>query len=716
MSIRRLLLLFLFAFSAHAIEIPRLTGPVVVDGALDDAVWTSVPAVSTWYETEPGDNVTPKVRTEGRLAVDGRYLYAAFRFFEDDPAAIRAPFSARDEVAPESDYGGLIVDGAGDGRSAQVFYANPRGVQFDAVFNDATNEQTATPDFFWDAATRIDGQGWTLELRIPFTSLRYSAASPRWRVMLVRNWSRDRRYRIFSAPIPRGSNCMVCHADVVTGLALPPAPPHVTAVPYVSARSGSANARSFDGGADVKYTPTANTAVDLTLRPDFSQVESDALAVTANERFALAYPEKRPFFLEGIQLFDTALPLIATRTITAPDWGARVTHTNDRGGATLLVTADRGGGSVILPRANSSDVATQDFRSYDAIARGKQSWGAFTAGGVATVRAVSGGGSNVVFGPDLQWRGAHDLVTAEWVASRSDTPDRPDLAEEWDGRRLRSHAASLTWQHTTPTWDWVTTETEMGRDFRADLGYIPQVDFRETYNNIGYTIHPRNFFNNIRFYLTSDYEAETDGRLLYAVHTVGADWQGRWASTFRTRLARGRILAGDHAINRDQFLFIAEASPGKRVTKVGFEGTVGQQIDFTNARRGSGAYIHFYGTLQPAARLELSADNNLQFIDRAGGRVFTAQSERLRLTYAFSVASSLRLVVQNLRTQRDPLAYTDAVTSRSGSLGTSILYQYRLNYATALYAGAGDGREVEGLDGRFTAARRTVFVKVSVAR
>src|SRR5205823_2020407 len=124
-----------------------------------------------------------------------------------------------------------------------------------------------------------------------------------------------------------------------------------------------------DAGVDLKWTPTANQAVDFTFNPDFSQVEADVAQITVNQRFAVFFPEKRPFFLEGFDLFDTPLQVAYTRTITDPAYGARTTGRLGKSAYTLLVTEDKGGGLTIIPGALGSAFAPQDFKSIDAIGR-----------------------------------------------------------------------------------------------------------------------------------------------------------------------------------------------------------------------------------------------------------------------------------------------------------------------------------------------------------
>src|SRR5262249_34911140 len=140
---------------------------------------------------------------------------------------------------------------------------------------------------------------------------------------------------------------------------------HLVVAPYVSTTSDAHPSGDLGtplvndpvrgrGGLDAKYLPNADNAIDLTVRPDFSQVEADTAQISANERFALFFPEKRPFFLEGVDLFSTPIQAVYTRTITSPDWGVRLTGKDAGVRYTVLVADDKGGGSVVVPGPRDS--------------------------------------------------------------------------------------------------------------------------------------------------------------------------------------------------------------------------------------------------------------------------------------------------------------------------------------------------------------------------
>jgi len=271
-------------YRGEPVEITRLSAPVRIDGELNDEAWKDAKPVDRWYEFNPGDNVDPAVRSIGYLAFDDRFFYAAFEFFDPHPSAIRAPYADRDRLnANAMDYGGLFMDTRGDGRSAVVMMVTPSGVQYDSVVDEATGNEDESPDFFWDSAAKLTSAGWTLEIRIPFSSLRYTDMQPpAWGILLFRNYPRNFRYQLASVRVPRGSNCTVCLLGPLLGVRDLPSGAHLVVAPYVSTTSiarptegpgsplAGGGARP-DAGIDAKWTPNADTALDFAVNPDFSQ-------------------------------------------------------------------------------------------------------------------------------------------------------------------------------------------------------------------------------------------------------------------------------------------------------------------------------------------------------------------------------------------------------------------------------------------------------------
>jgi Domain of unknown function (DUF5916) len=722
------------ALAGDPITIRRAPGPIVVDGDLSDEGWRGATRIDRWYETQPGDNTPPRVGNVGYLTYDDRSFYAAFEFEDPNPSAMRAPYSDRDNIGNgQNDYAGVLLDPRNTGSTGVFFVVSPHNVQYDSITDDSSGENSS-PDFFWDSATRVTAHGWTLEMRIPFSSLRYRNIDPQtWRIFLYRNYPRDRHYQFFSARIPRDSNCMVCRANVLNGLEHLPGGGHIVVAPYLSASdlalpSGDLGTPlvgapvEAHGGLDVKYLPDADNAIDLTIKPDFSQVESDTAQIATNQRFALFFPEKRPFFLEGVDLLATPIQAVYTRTITAPDGGARVTGKEAGIRYTVLVADDAGGGSAVIPGPTSSSLASIDFGSTVLVARAKRDIGLSFFGVLATDRENrDGNGHNRVVGPDFQWRPAGtDVVAGEWLVSQSKTPDRPDLAAGWTGQSLDGHAGVVQWTHNTTRLDWFGLYRDVSSGFRADVGFVPQVGYREAYGQTGWTFRPTGFLSRLRASVQVDRQIDNTGTLVSSdvQPTVGMDTALNGFMQFRYIQDQIRTPGGV-VVGRKQFGYTLQFGPSRQVPQVAINGTLGQDIDFDNSRPGRGPTINFSATLDPTEHVELALIENVQWLsvnDPAGQsrRLFTARVSRIRGTYTFTARTFVRVIGQYVSTDSDPSLYLHAVTAHVGTFNGSALLAYKVNWQSVIYVGYGDDRELSD-QRRLLPSDRQVFVKVSYA-
>ncbi|HXG59285.1 MAG TPA: DUF5916 domain-containing protein, partial [Thermoanaerobaculia bacterium] len=541
----------------------------------------------------------------------------------------------------------------------------------------------------------------------------------------------DRRYQIFSAKLPRGQNCFVCNFEKTSVLENLPSGGHLVAAPYTTMRqfgereSGLGTPIRYGDaggeiGADLKWTPNADTAIDATVNPDFSQIESDVAAISTNERFALFYPERRPFFLEGVELFNTPIPAVYTRTITSPRWGLRSTGKAGNSVYTLLVAQDRGGGSVVIPSTYGSDFAPQDFSSIAAIGRIRRDYGQSFVSFLGTTREVSGGGHNRVFGPDVQVKNEHHTLTGQFLVSDTKTPNRPGDATGWDGRSMRGTAAWVYYTYSGKKWDYLVDGRSFSDDFRADNGFVPQVGHRVNYSELGRTFYPeKSFFSRVRTFAQAEYDSTQEGKQLYKLLSIGAGADGRYRSFSQLRYAWETIRDRENVFTRRQLRYNFSVAVSKVVSNVYLNGSVGEDIDFFGARLGEGANVNFGGTLRPTSHLAIDLTNSLRWLSvpNAAGdddRLFTSQVERLRATYTFNNRMFIRTIVQNQRTNRDRSLYGAPVAQHSGNLASQLLFGYKLNWQTLLYVGAGDLREVDA-EGDMHPSSREVFLKVSYA-
>jgi hypothetical protein len=279
-----------------------------IDGRDDDAAWRESPAIDAFRQFDPVEDAEPSMRTEARVVYDDACLYVFVRAFDPRPDSIIALLSRRD-VRTASDQIKVMIDSYHDRRTGFEFAVNPAGVKRDYYAYDDGQEDVSW-DAVWDVATRIDSLGWSAEFRIPLSQLRYPpAASHTFGVMIIRELAR-RNERVSWPLLSRSRNALVSQFGDVGGLAGLGSPKRLEVAPYLLVRNtGAVRAddirRSQQGtmGADLKYGLTSNLTLDGTINPDFGQVEADPaqLNLTAFETF---FEERRPFFLEGMSIFQ----------------------------------------------------------------------------------------------------------------------------------------------------------------------------------------------------------------------------------------------------------------------------------------------------------------------------------------------------------------------------------------------------------------------------
>jgi hypothetical protein len=733
---RKLILLAVLAFGVHGqeMQLPRASGPITLDGDLSDPGWQNALVLDKFYEYFKTENGEPSVKTIVHVAYDDKYFYVGIDCRDPEPSKIRAPLGERDQVFGDQDNVAVMIDARGEGKVSLELRVNPSNVQGDALNNDATGAEDFSPDYFYDTATKITPQGWIAEYRIPLSTLRYKESDPKtFGFNVLRTWPRTFRESVTLVPFPRNSNCFVCHQIKLTGISGLPSSQHLVAAPYVTSQrlsepSGALGTpldhHSLDNnaGIDVKWGPTSDTVLDATINPDFSQIEADVAQITTNQRFAVFFPEKRPFFLEGFDLFDTPIQAVYTRTITSPRWGMRATGKNGSTEWTTLIADDRGGGLLIVPGSLGSDFAPQDFHSYAGIARVRHELGKNAVGALVTTREYDGNAHNRVIGPDFEWRPTDkDQVTGQYLFSSTKNPLRPDLSGAFDGSSANSHAARVRWNHNTREHDWFAIYQDFGDGFRADNGFVPQVGFHDAQGGGGLNWYPKNsFFTSKRFYANGEYTTDTSSNLIFQDANAGVSFTGAHYSQGNIELhpkQKVRTGAGDLLSQTYAFWFV-RMNPSKRWAQLQFQGNAGEAIDFANSRPGRGWDAQLVSAWKPTDHVTLTLVQSMQTLSTKdvpnAGHLFTSQVSRVKVLYNFTASSLLRVIGQYVKTTRDVDRYTFPVARRSGNFLGSLLYTYRINWQTVLFVGYGDDRVLnERAD--LLRADRSLFVKVSYA-
>ena len=515
-------------------DIPRLAEGIVIDGKLDDAAWAQAGEFDLAYEISPGDNTAPPVTTKARIGYTAEALYISFRAQDPKPGEIRAHLRDRDS-AYRDDFIGIMLDTFDDQRRSYEFFVNPLGVQMDLIKDEASGEEDDSWDGLWTSAGRITDAGYEVELRIPFATLRFrdGEARKRWALSFFRSYPRSVRRQIANQKVSRDSNCFGCTFDKFEGMAgvrpgrnLEVVPSITIARPEHRETAGGPwrnEGVNIEPGIDVAWAPTPNMTINGTINPDFSQVETDQAQLNLNDSFALFFPEKRPFFLEGADYFNTRLNVLYTRQVSDPSWGLRVTGRAGDGAYGAFVAQDTTT-LLLVPGVLGSGFRVLDQSADVAVARYRYNVDEHTTLGVIGTFRHGEDYANDVVGIDGRWqKGAHTL-SAQVLRSDSKYP----LALGFADTSPTGTAMSGSYEFSNRAWYFNLGHTAVDPGFRADLGFIGQVGYDKSVIGGSHTWYgkPGEKITRISLYSDWDITHRFDGQLLERELEANVNIQG----------------------------------------------------------------------------------------------------------------------------------------------------------------------------------------------
>jgi hypothetical protein len=460
--------------AAEPINPLRAAAAPVIDGRLDDPVWQQAPNASRFITWLPDYGADLSERTIVYYAYDAENLYFAFRAFDREPAKIKASMAARDTIRPD-DWICINLDSFNDQQALYSFYVNPLGIQADSRF--AANKEDLGFDTVWHSAGQIDAEGYSVEVRIPFKSIRYNRRNPvTMGVVVERMISRKSEDGTIPALDPKmGMNFTIQTQPIVFSdikhYTLAEVLPAATYSRQQLAQSGQLATTSSGGsvGVTAKYGITAQLTADGTYNPDFSQVEADAGQVDINLRAPLFFPEKRPFFLEGQDVFNLGGPsqtgplqaVVHTRTIVDPLAGAKISgKLAARDTISLLYSADE-----IQPDTGGGEAPADRQLAHVSILRYKRSLNQDAyLGGFVTARE-QGGSFNRVAGADGTLR-LDDSSALGFYAFGSSTR-LPEAATTETGRAL-----GVEFSRDTRNLLLLAGGNDISTGFATQVGYL----------------------------------------------------------------------------------------------------------------------------------------------------------------------------------------------------------------------------------------------------
>ena len=558
-------------------RVTRASAAPKIDGVLDDPVWAELKPMPTgqWksYNPNRGDDMPDAYKTDVRVAYDDRNIYFAFHCFDNEPDKIRTNVSKRDSSFSD-DWIALSLDSAGTGQAAYHLFSNPSASQMDALNTSASGEQFDA-DMVWFSGARTTSDGYIVEIQIPLQTLRFSEAaevnmnlvffrkvsrigySYAWPEMLPGQWVFDRPSRlVFSDLKPRRLVEML--PSVTYGINQE----------RETASSWGSSDDKYNFGASGKFGITSGITLDGTINPDFSQVESDAFQVQVNQRFPVFFSEKRPFFMEGMGLFNIAgtggdgnmRTAVHTRRIVDPIYGSKLTGTLGKTSFGVLNAVDD---SPTPP----FDIEGRPFNVPNKVTTvGRVSHGLRRSdyvGGIVTHTQLDGR-NNFVAGGDISLRpsGAHQL-SATFLSSRTSGREDADTT---------GNTAQASYTYATRRWFMTNQVEHYDEDFEMDTAFLNRTGFTGAWS-----------FGEVSFYPKSN-------------------WMQRVHPFYFTQYGRDRIQGGDYDFLHTGIRF--------NVTRQGF-------LNFSHGRGHetwlgtkykTGSDFNFFGNMQALRWLNLSGN------------------------------------------------------------------------------------------------------------
>jgi hypothetical protein len=690
----------------------KAAAPPVIDGVLDDAAWADCLKFDGFKTFKPDYGKDASQKTEAYIAYDAENFYFAFRCYDSEPSRIKAAVSKRDNIF-QDDIIFIILDPFNDKQSGYSFIINPLGIQGDGMVNVSGNLD-ASFDAVWYSKGCIDDQGWTVEARIPLQSIRFPARDVlTMRIMFVRFFTRTSEQASFPALDPNyGSVLGQAQPFQVSGLKYKRVVELLPAFTFGRTQEASeasegklVREKDYDIG-DFSLTGklgiTSDLTLDATYNPDFSQVEADAGQVDFNLRYALYYEEKRPFFLEGNDLWQFGgtveegplQALVYTRTIVDPTFGFKLT-------------------GKVTPRDTIATIYAQDNLPDDAvdvhpdimIARYKHSLKDDAYLGALYTGRESGAGYNRVGGFDGRFRLSQSQVASfHLFGSLTKAPG----AESADA----DHALGLDYNFSNRRWVVDLGYQDISENFQVDTGFLYRTGLRRISAFAMYSLYPKSkFFQKIEPFYWS----------YHLYDTIYHMWETVDLFTLRFRLPRNTMFRIDTLLGNEIYA-------GQRFNLGGFglqaESQLAKQlyVQIFARRTGSTFYdpadpYQGYGT-RAAATIRYQPMDQLDFSLSASYVDFYRKADKVKIYDYLILRSRNTFQVNKYLFVRGIVEYNDFY--KRMTLDGLVSFTYipgtvvHLGYGSALEKQEWD----EGLPGfapssRFHEMKRGFFFKVS---
>lgn len=764
---------------AAPIIVPQFETPPVIDGNLSDAIWTKAAVFKDFYQTRPGDNIAPSRQTEVLIGYDQKQLYVAFHAF-DEPDQIRSTIAKRDNIF-DDDYVGILLDTFNDKRRAYELFFNPLGIQGDSILTEGRGEDFSF-DLLMESKGAITADGFVVEVAVPFKSLRFEAGKDKlWGIHLLRNIKRFNNEQTFWLPLSRDNSSLLDQEGHITGLegissgrtleiipslTFSETGKRIPTIPQADLTSNSIDPGKFvnkpidtDLGVTVKFGLSSTVTLDFTYKPDFAQVEADQTVVTANQRFPIFFAEKRPFFLEGVDIFQTPINVISTRAIIAPEYAAKLTGKKGRNTFGFLVATDSAPGSFSDEELGDptifNDIARfVDKKAYIGVLRLKHDVGQRSNIGFLATSYNFIEKHNQVLGVDGNFKiDERTVVTFQALGTTSRRFFYDPTKDSSPYGTGNGFAYYLNYDYTGRNYGYFVETSGLSQNYRADVGFTQRTGTNSTSGFFRHSTdpNPKTIMTNWRIQNFSRISYDMQGRTQSWTDETQAQFNFKRETNIsfgmnggyerlveeefgpkRSKNQQGAFFGpkGERSEYNKSVFAYGSSTPTKKYSFNAFTAYTWGVFDFdfgagpryprvspaalidANAPLDPGAgnqfEFNFGVSYQPIASLRASLDYNKVRLTRndTGKIAFDENIYSLRTTYQLNRNSFLRL----------RLDYESIASNLRGQF----LFGYTPSPGTSLYIGYNDDLNYNGFN-PFTSNKepgfqrngRTFFIKMS---
>ena len=687
------------------VALPKIEASVTIDGRLDEPTWASAAILNGFSLYQPADGRPAPDSTEVRVWYSSDAMYFGIRAYAD-PGTVAATLADRDRIGSDDNVE-LHLDTFHERNRAFVFLVNPLGVQADGTksegggfipgANIGPGQNDLSADFIWQSRGQLTAWGYEVEVRIPFSSLRYASKSVQeWGLQIVRKVQRS-GYEETWTPARRASASFIAQSGTITGLT---GMRHGQIVELNPEFTNTTRGRSATGaweyeshpqlGGNVRWAMGSNFVLNGTVKPDFSQVEADATQVAADERFALFYPERRPFFVEALDQFNVPNQLVYTRTIVQPEGAAKLTGKVGRVDIAALSAQDNGTVDIVRLRTGIGEQSQAGMLYSD-------------RGGNGRTNRVIGADTKIVF---------KRIYFAQFQAVQSFTTG--------SGPSLNGPMWEAVVDATNRAWGFHYNVLGIHPEFRADNGFVPRTGFvrPNAANRFTWYGKPGAVMERFNIFATANalwkYDDFFDAKSLLedaASTQLSVTLRGGWTVGLSPRIA-------SYAFDPADYRTYQGFTPSDRITtlvsgfnfstpqfqKFAFSAstTIGNDVDFLETSRVRRVDFGAGLDLRPSDRLRVNATYaSTSFARRVGGAQSAfSRIPRVKVEYQLARPLFVRVVSQYTATRReallDPrtgsvivLASGPSRLSSSNSLRTDWLMSYRPAPGTVFFVGYG---------------------------